>query len=90
MTFYRWRDQDEKLSAEFDRAIAESEVRLVRSIESAGQTDWRASAWLLERRFSHWTKREAPVPVQVAAPVEVIVRREDRRGTTSENESVTE
>ena len=89
-TFYRWRDQDEAFGDQVDKAIAESEVRLVRSIEAAGQSDWRASAWLLERRFSHWSKREAALPVQVAAPVEVIVRREDRYGTTSENRRDTE
>lgn len=81
-TFYRWRDDDDRFGDQVDRAIAESEGHLVGLIRSAAETDWRAGAWLLERRFPHWSRREV-VPVQVAAPIEVIVRREDRQGTTS-------
>ena len=48
---------------EFSEAIrlaeSEAEAELVRMIRTAGPTDWRAAAFLLERRFqARWEKHE--------------------------------
>lgn len=44
-------------SAAVSRAVAESEVALVRRVKEAD--DWRASAWMLERRFQdRWRRRD--------------------------------
>ena len=71
-TYYRWMERGElegsaveddpyrQFRAEVDRAIADAEaaeVGLV--IKAARDGDWRAAAWLLERRFSErWARRE--------------------------------
>lgn len=68
-TLHKWRDRGEtdlnaahdtiyaRLVDELTRATAAGEVSLVRMIRSAGLTDWRAAAWLLERRApSRWAR----------------------------------
>lgn len=59
-TFNRWRIKGESESApdefrDFCKALRHSEAiamqRLVGRIQSAGETDWKASAWMLEKRF---------------------------------------
>lgn len=40
------------------KAVAENEVGHVKNISKAGKDDWRASAWLLERRHSKtWARK---------------------------------
>ncbi|HEY9772126.1 MAG TPA: hypothetical protein V6C71_27080 [Coleofasciculaceae cyanobacterium] len=66
--------QSNELYAEFaedvNRAVATSEINLIRSINQAAKTDWKAAAWILERRFpQHWSnsrkiKQEADKKVQ--------------------------
>ncbi len=74
-TYYRWMERGElegsapeddpyrQFRAEVERAIADAEaaeVGLV--IKAARDGDWRAAAWLLERRFSdRWGRGERPV-----------------------------
>lgn len=66
-TFYQWqagdfpRGADKDLKAEFSEALTrargQSALSLVERIQSATLTDWRAAAWLLERRFpGDWGK----------------------------------
>lgn len=64
-TFYRWLEKGEKSSREDFRnfarqvreAMAEAEIVSVAKIKQT--EDWRAQAWLLERRFAdRWGKRE--------------------------------
>lgn len=58
-TVYEWRSRGlierKGRFAEFAEALmrarAKSEAALVASIATAGKTDWRAAAWILERRF---------------------------------------
>lgn len=66
-TLYAWLKKGRRAtSGEFhqfvldvDRAIAESEVRPTLFINQAGQTDWRAAAWALERRHAQrWGRRD--------------------------------
>jgi hypothetical protein len=53
--------------------MAKDEAALLGTIRKAGETDWRASAWILERRYSDtWGKRQE---VQAGGSVEVVVRR---------------
>jgi len=56
-TFYQWlnRGETEKKYAEFKKVVEESEAkfeeRLVGTIKTYSIEDWKAAAWLLERRF---------------------------------------
>ena len=53
-----------------NRAVVQSEINLIKSINEAAKTDWKAAAWILERRFpQHWSnsrkiKLEADKKVQ--------------------------
>src|SRR5579862_9343198 len=41
-----------------ERALAESEIRDVLTVERASKTDWKAAAWRLERKFpARWGRR---------------------------------
>jgi len=72
-TWYEWRDRPE-LQLQISQAIAKAEAALLATIRTAGITDWRASAWILERRYSDtWGKRQE---VQTAGTLEVIVKRQ--------------
>ncbi|MBF6604995.1 MAG: hypothetical protein IVW53_05365 [Chloroflexi bacterium] len=51
-TLYRWLAGDARLRARVEQAEADFEVRSVAQIAQAAADDWRASAWLLERRRS--------------------------------------
>lgn len=48
-------------------ALAESEVTACEIVAKAGATDWRATAWRLERRFPDRFAPKAQVRVQVDA-----------------------
>jgi len=50
-TIYRWIAEDEDIHDEIERATSVAQQRLVRSIYEASNTDWRAAAWLLARRW---------------------------------------
>ena len=49
-TLYRWLENDPGLRARVEKAEADVEVRLAAQIVQAAPVDWRAAAWLLERR----------------------------------------
>ena len=52
-TVYRWMETDMRFREEVNAAIDYSEVVMMRAIQDIGsrKSDWRAFAWLLERRF---------------------------------------
>lgn len=57
-----WLSRSPAVSTELAQAVEEatSEVRLVGLVAKAGSTNWRAAAWLLERRYQErWTPQRA-------------------------------
>jgi predicted nucleic acid-binding Zn ribbon protein len=52
------------LDAELEQALARAteETRLLARVAAASRTDWRASAWILQRRYpERWAGRPRPV-----------------------------
>jgi transposase len=67
-TFYEWQDRGSKekkgIYSEFldalKKAEAEAEIAAVNDIRKAGETNWQARAWWLERRHGdRWSRRDA-------------------------------
>jgi AcrR family transcriptional regulator len=50
-TIYRWIKESEDVAEEIERARSVQQFKLIKVISDAGDTDWRAAAWLLARRF---------------------------------------
>ena len=50
-TFRDWVRADPSLSVAIKKANTEFELRHVRNIQTISADDWKASAWLLERKF---------------------------------------
>jgi hypothetical protein len=83
-TWYEWRERPE-IEARLDRALAIAESRLIDSIREAGRDDWRASAWILERRYPEtWSKRSE---LQAGGSLEVVVRRGEKLDVNSLSDS---
>lgn len=65
-TFYKWMRDDCQFFLSVRRAQAECVARNAAIINVAGQKDWRASAWYLERRSAEFmTKSEVKHEVEV-------------------------
>jgi len=64
-TFYRWIQEYPEFAAAIDATKFEVEARLLTKIEEQGNDDWRALAWILERRYPQdWSlKRELELNV---------------------------
>jgi hypothetical protein len=78
-----WTDHEKACVALRDdiaRAEAQAEVRGLANISKAGESDWRADAWRLERKsHDRWGRREAlEVSGPKGGPVEIVT--EDARG----------
>lgn len=70
-TFRTWRREDQSLSAALKKAEAEFERTHIQNITTHAAKDWKASAWMLERKYpQRYAKREAP-EVKVRQTVEV-------------------
>lgn len=56
-SLHRWRKEIPEFAEMVEQAIAVSEAKLIQKLST--NEDWRAAAWILERRFpEHWTKKE--------------------------------
>jgi len=56
-TFHRWRNEKADFAKMVEQAIGVSEASLVQKLTSS--EDWRAAAWILERRFPQtWSKKD--------------------------------
>lgn len=77
-TFRRWMLEGEvhskgrfrEFCEDTHRAIAESEVILLNRISESSKRDWRAAAWILERRFSQNWSASAKIQLQVEAELD--------------------
>jgi len=56
-SFYAWLKKDPELKADYEEALAHSEIFLLAEIRK--DPSWQSKAWILERRFpERWAKRE--------------------------------
>lgn len=52
-----------RFAVAYDKAIGDSEIKLLKRIKDAGAKDWRALAWIMERRWpERWGKNRAEAP----------------------------
>lgn len=52
-SFYARLKEDEAFSAKVDKAQVSFKLKHLRNIDQATLNDWKASAWLLERKFKN-------------------------------------
>ena len=73
-TFYRWRQEDPEFEADVQMATAVAEQVLLGHISEHAFTDWRAAAWILERRMpdDYSAKRDIEVNLKENHIVETI------------------
>ena len=56
-TYYRWYKENSDFRAAIKKSYAEFEFKALSEIEDQGKKDWRAIAWILERRYPDgWSK----------------------------------
>lgn len=77
-TLQDWRAQDDVLNHQCEQAIAMWERQHVTNVSKAGhQGDWRASAWLLSRRFpDRWGERKP----ELERTQEIVIKWADENG----------
>ena len=79
-TLRRWIQTDSELSLRVSAAESQAQIALVACIRNAADHDWRAAAWLLERRDpANWSLRQQlAVHATTQEPMKVIVEYVDR------------
>lgn len=79
-TLRRWIQTDPELSLRVSAAESQAEMALVACIRNAAGHDWRAAAWLLERREpANWSLRQQlAVHATAQEPMKVIVEYVDQ------------
>ncbi len=75
-TFRDWVKADPSLSVDLKRANTEFELRHVRNIQTMSTDDWKASAWLLERKFPKRYSRRLVIsePPRLTEDTGILVR----------------
>jgi soluble cytochrome b562 len=64
-TLYSWCENDEQLAMEVQAAVDVSQAVLIKAVTTASFTDWRAAAWMLERRYPEHFAAKRDVEVSV-------------------------
>jgi hypothetical protein len=79
-TLRRWIQADTELSLRVSAAESQAQIALVACIRNAADHDWRAAAWLLERRDpANWSLRQQlAVHATTQEPMKVIVEYVDQ------------
>jgi hypothetical protein len=79
-TLRRWIQTDSELSLRVSAAESQAQIALVACIRNAADHDWRAAAWLLERRDpANWSLRQQlAVHATTQEPMKVIVEYVDQ------------
>ena len=76
-TLHRWCEDDAELSSDVEAAIDVSKAVLISEIRALGEArqDWRAAAWMLERRWPHefGAKRDVDVTINKSDGSDVVV-----------------
>ena len=76
-TLHRWCESDEALSADVAAAIDVSKALLINEVRELGmmKQDWRAAAWMLERRWpgEFSAKRDVDVTINKSDGSDVVV-----------------
>lgn len=90
-TFYKWLKEDEQFKTEVETAEDFAEAVQIAQIKALGEAkmDWRAYAWLLERRFpDRWSaKRETEVTInQSNGQAEVLSMIQQAMGNTDDED----
>lgn len=89
-TLRRWRSRRPDVRTAVERAEAEQALHCLQMIAAAAPKDWRAAAWLLERRFpEHYgrvSRKRLEHGGEVAAQVETIVISDWRAKDDTEDE----
>ena len=91
-TFYKWLKTDEQFKADVEAAEDFAEAVQIAQIKALGEAkmDWRAYAWLLERRFpDRWSaKRETEVTInQSNGHAEVLSMIRQAQGISDDEQS---
>lgn len=80
-TVAEWRANDEEFFIACEKVISDFELMHVRIIsEAAIDGDWKASAWLLSRRFAEFWAERKPEPERVN---EIIIRWHEDTGNNN-------
>ena len=76
-TLYNWCEADAELADDVEAAIDVSKAVLINEIKALGQArqDWRAAAWMLERRWPQefGAKRDVDVTINKSDGSDVVV-----------------
>ncbi len=77
VTLHKWCEADAELADEVEAAIDVSKAVLINEIKALGQArqDWRAAAWMLERRWPQefGAKRDVDVTINKSDGSDVVV-----------------
>jgi len=52
-TLCNWKRTNSEISEQMGQKLIEYKQRLLKKIEKAGEKDWKATAWILERKFKN-------------------------------------